>query len=400
MDFNLRNILALVGNLDDAPGDHSARERFRVFLKENVTEVGQVRDYIEECLRTSGDQYSRALQDLINHLGRFLGFDVTFGRYQGVQGQIGFDGHWKSATGQHLVVEVKTTEVYSIKTATLLNYINELVSQKAIADPDKALGLYVVGRPDPEIRQLENAILAERKTQQLRVISASWLISLAEMMNTYDIAHEDVLALVRPSTPSIDPVVELMSRLVAGSEDNSDAPAAISRTGVPADLAPAASPGAKTDSAGTVYWLTPVKAMKDETAEECIERLVGKERIFAFGDKTPGRKRIKPGDWICFYANGSGVVAHARVASTPEKKPNKVIRDATRFPWVFRLEEPVLYLNAPVVIDADLRSRLEDFQGRDPKKSWAWYVQGTGNITEHDFKILTASEGKAKKAKV
>jgi hypothetical protein len=83
MDFNLRNILALVGSLDDAPGDHTARERFIVFLKENVTEVGQVRDYIEECLRTSGDQYSRALQDLVNHLGRFLGFDVVFGRYQG-----------------------------------------------------------------------------------------------------------------------------------------------------------------------------------------------------------------------------------------------------------------------------------------------------------------------------
>ncbi len=135
MDFSLKQILALVGNLDDSPGEHLPRARFREFLKTNVTEVGQIRDYIEECLRTSGDQYSRALQDLVNDLGHFLGFEVDYGRYQGVQGQIGFDGHWKSPTAFHIVAEVKTTEVYAIKTSTLLNYINELVSQKSIADP-------------------------------------------------------------------------------------------------------------------------------------------------------------------------------------------------------------------------------------------------------------------------
>lgn len=43
-----------------------------------------LRDYVEECLRESGDQYNRALQDLANHLGRFLGFEVAFGRYHGV----------------------------------------------------------------------------------------------------------------------------------------------------------------------------------------------------------------------------------------------------------------------------------------------------------------------------
>jgi hypothetical protein len=191
MEVSLRQVLDLVGNLDDSPGENTPRERFRQFLQTNVTQIGQVRDYIEECLRTSGDKYSRALQDLLNHLGRFLRFDVVFGRYQGVQGQIGFDGHWKSPAGFDVVVEVKTTEVYAIKTATLLHYINELVSNKSVADPEKVLGLYIVGRPDPEIRQLENAIIAERKTQQLRIISANSLLSIAEMMNEYEIAHED-----------------------------------------------------------------------------------------------------------------------------------------------------------------------------------------------------------------
>lgn len=98
MSIALKEILGLVGKLDDTPGDETSRERFRRFLKENITEVGQIRDYIEECLRNSGDQYNRALQDLVNYLGHFLGFEVTFGRYHGVQNKIGFDGLWKSPT--------------------------------------------------------------------------------------------------------------------------------------------------------------------------------------------------------------------------------------------------------------------------------------------------------------
>lgn len=97
--LTLNQILALVGKLDDSPGNETARERFRRFLKENVREIGQVRDYIEECIRNSGDQYNRALQDLANYVGSFLGFEVNFGRYQGVQRQNGFDGHWTSPTG-------------------------------------------------------------------------------------------------------------------------------------------------------------------------------------------------------------------------------------------------------------------------------------------------------------
>ena len=52
------------------------------------------------------------------------------------------------------------------------------------------------------------------------------------------------------------------------------------------------------------------------------------------------------------------------------------------------------------MIDAELRGTLEDFKGRDPKKSWTWYVQGTGKVTEHDFHILTVGQKEALKAKL
>lgn len=62
------------------------------FSKENVLEVGQARDYVEECLRRKGDIYNRALQDLVNHIGELLGFEIKHGQYRGVMGEIGHVG--------------------------------------------------------------------------------------------------------------------------------------------------------------------------------------------------------------------------------------------------------------------------------------------------------------------
>ena len=136
------------------------------------------------------------------------------------------------------------------------------------------------------------------------------------------------------------------------------------------------------------YWLTPVKSDDIQTAEEVIESLVSKNGIYAFGERTPGRKHIKPGDGICFYATGNGVIAHAKVASFPEKNPSPDVRDPERYPWVFKLEDTKIYLENPVVIDAALRAKLDAFKGRDPNTSWAWFVQATRKISEHDFRIL------------
>jgi hypothetical protein len=393
MSITLQQILSLAGPLDDTTGPDTPRERFRQFLRAHVTKVGEVRDYIEECLRTSGQQYSRALQDLVNYLGHFLGFTVRFGRYQGVPGQIGFDGHWQSPSGFHLVVEVKTSETYAIKTATLTHYVDTLISERQIPDWDHALGLYVVGRPDPELRQLEHAITAERRTHQLRIISVESLLSLAELMNEYDVSHDDVLAVLRPSRPTIDPVVDLMARLVAQRHvEPVMAPESVlqeqPQTLAPQPIVPTAVPlGAE-----VAYWLTPVKADDVQTAEEVIHTLVGREGMYAFSERTPGRKHLKPGDWIAFYATGKGVVAHAQVMSTPAYQLHPCVRHAEQYPWVFLVGSVRLYVEEPMVIDAGLRSQLEAFHTRDATTSWAWFVQSTRRVTAHDFEVLTWRE--------
>ncbi len=138
--------------------------------------------------------------------------------------------------------------------------------------------------------------------------------------------------------------------------------------------------------------LTPVASDEIQAAEDVIKTLVGQQKIYAFGERTPGRKHLKAGDYICFYATGFGVVGHAKVTSAPEKKPHPSVRHPERYPWVFRLDNAKLYLEKPTIIDAELRPRLDAFRGRDPNKSWAWFVQATRSVTENDFKILVGEK--------
>lgn len=217
--IDLDTLLELVGTLNDSGEKGSASERFRNYLRSNIVHSGDAKAYIEAALTHSGDQYNKALQDLINHLGLLLGFEVTFGRYRGVKSQVGFDGLWQSPSGWSVVVETKTTDVYTVRTDTLLGYINTLVSERRISGRDKAIGLYVYGRFDRQTSQLENAITVENRRDQLRVVSVPALLSLLGLKEEYGLSHESILGLLQPAPIRIDPTVDLISRVVAKEQE-------------------------------------------------------------------------------------------------------------------------------------------------------------------------------------
>jgi hypothetical protein len=230
------------------------------------------------------------------------------------------------------------------------------------------------------MKQLENAIVAEKRTHQLRIASVESLLSLGEMMAEYDVAHDDVLAVIRPSGPALDPVVELMARLAA-------------LTRVEAGLAGAEGEIAAAPTSEPTCWLTPVKGDKAASAEDTVQTLVAESGVYAYGDRTPGRRILKPGDWICFYATGKGVIAHAKVGSPPTRRRHPKVREPERYPWVFKVEQANLYTESPVVLDAALRDTLDGFQGRSRGKTWSWFVQATRRVSPEDFKRLTRGGG-------
>jgi len=110
--LSISTILGLVGDLKD---NDSAQIRFREYLEKEVKDIGLLRDFINECLANTGDQYNFAFQDLIIYLGKFLGFEYDYGRYRGATDTPGQDGIWFTQDGFGVVVEVKKTEVYAIR---------------------------------------------------------------------------------------------------------------------------------------------------------------------------------------------------------------------------------------------------------------------------------------------
>jgi len=222
--IDLLTLLELVGDLHDSIEPGGASERFRKYLRDNIQQVKDVRAYASDALTQSGDQYARALQDLINHIGQLLGFDVVYGRYRGVRGEIGFDGLWQSPTGWSIVVETKTTDVYTVKTATLLGYINSLISEGQIKSPTDVLGLYVYGRFDAQANQLENAIIAEGRRERLRVVSVDGLLNLLELKQEYNLAHNTILRLLLPAPVKVDALVNLIFDIVAQEKEEAEIP--------------------------------------------------------------------------------------------------------------------------------------------------------------------------------
>jgi len=151
------------------------------------------------------------------------------------------------------------------------------------------------------------------------------------------------------------------------------------------------APSGRPGSRDPIFLITPVKDEAGVTARQTLESLLGRN-VYVFGDGTTGRDRIRAGDQICFYRSGVGVVADAVIASAVERRGVEFARDGARYPWAFAVRDVRFYFDAPVAIDAALRSRLDAFvkRGHDPQGPyWSWLVQGTRYLSAHDFGVLT-----------
>jgi hypothetical protein len=131
--------------------------------------------YADECLKESFEGSGFALQDVINQVGKRLGFSLTYGRYRGTTNQIGFDGLWQAPDGHAVVVEVKTTDTYRIDLNSIAAYRRALINQDECSE-DRSSILIVVGRQDTG--DLEAQIRGSRHAWDIRLISVDSLIRL------------------------------------------------------------------------------------------------------------------------------------------------------------------------------------------------------------------------------
>lgn len=135
------------------------------------------------------------------------------------------------------------------------------------------------------------------------------------------------------------------------------------------------------------YFLTPASDRGQVSAAEAVRRQLT-DGWYSWGANTPGVRSLRPGDRICFYATRNvGVVAEAEAASEAEHSGGA----GDPFPMRFRVnKEKNCFIDPPIAIDADLRSKLEWFVGRDPYgPGWRDFVRSTRTVSERDFELLT-----------
>lgn len=206
-DKHVQQIVAFAGDGKLSDGNTSSSE-FRAFLAQIPSEM-LVR-YTSECLVNSFHDSGLVLQDIINEAGARLGFRITPGRYRGVAGQLGFDGLWESADGHSIVLEVKTTDAYTIDLNRIANYRRRLVKDGTLSEEHSSV-LIVVGRDDTGA--LEAQIRGSRHAWDVRLISTDALMSLLAVKEEVEDpkTQSRIHSVLRPREfTRLDEIVELL----------------------------------------------------------------------------------------------------------------------------------------------------------------------------------------------
>lgn len=172
--FGIGQVVNMAGNGILLDGSDCSTE-LRGYLAE-ITD-GKLIEYALGCLDAKFEARGLALQDIVNEMGRRLGFRAENGRYRGAPGEIGFDGLWKSPENDAVVVEVKTSDTYSINLDTIAAYRAELVAKSRIG-PQSSM-LVVVGSADTG--SLEAQVRGSRHAWDMRLISVAALGDLVRL---------------------------------------------------------------------------------------------------------------------------------------------------------------------------------------------------------------------------
>jgi hypothetical protein len=151
-------------------GDTSAE--FREVLSNIPLEA--LSQWGQEAARGKFDGSGFALQDIVNEIGRRLGFTVRPGTYRGGGGEP-YDGLWQATAGHCVVVETKTSDNFTIDLNKLAEYRRQVLTSKRLREQDSSI-LLVLGRQDTG--DYEDRIKGSRYAFIMRFITVDGLLRL------------------------------------------------------------------------------------------------------------------------------------------------------------------------------------------------------------------------------
>jgi hypothetical protein len=343
--MDLEAILTLAGRLEDQPGFDAPRQRFRRYLREHVTQVAALGGLIEACQNAPGDQHHRALQDLVVSLGRFLGFDVTYGAYEPTPEAAIDHGGWRSRSRLQVVIHVATDAPHSGVEA--LERSHSLLSATP-GGAARTCGLCVITPASGGPATLQGVRQEPHLDFPILLAGTGTLVSLADVVANGRLTHDDVVRVFEHEMP-IEFVIDLLDRSgPAPSPPPERAPSVVVPQPAPAE--------------GPSYWLATLAGDLDAEPEVFLRLVVAGRHIFGVPADGPDGPAARPGDAICFHIPGKGVVGQARVRALADG--HAAIRSAHRFRQLLQLEALSLHAEAPVPLDPDTQLRLRTVQWR------------------------------------
>jgi hypothetical protein len=360
MAVTLSELLALVGPLDDATGYETPRERYRRFINEHLATPAVLRGFIDDCQHTLDDQQHRALLDLVVLAGRFLGFEPRFGVYAPAADTPANEvSQWRSRTGFDVLVDIRT----GLTTGTDVEDLSRSVFSRQDLGVSRALGIAVTTPLFPRRNALDLSVIATGAP--IRVVSLRALMSLVDLAEAHVLDHDDVIKTLR-SSQSLDGVVDLLQRVARRT------PVTIPAVATPIRAHP--------EPATTGFWLATVAGEPGITAEQFLERVVGKRHIFGVRGTAEGAAAT--GDCLAFYVKDKGVMGRAQVSGT--LTDSRALRDAHQYGQILKLTDIALHVDCPAPVDAEAQLRLLA-AGGVPDASPA-----LRRITEQEFEAITA----------
>jgi hypothetical protein len=204
---HVKQIIAFAGNGSLSDGGQGSAE-FRGYLDLVPSEA--LKRYSSECLSEKFTDSGFALQDVVNQLGRRLGFVVENGRYRGSSKAVGFDGLWTFDTGHNVVVEVKTSDIFKIELDTIAGYRQALIRESRISADSSSILIVVGGQ---ETKELEAQIRGSRHAWDIRLISVdslNRLVNLKEDLDDPDTVRRIREILIPYEYTKVDRIIELV----------------------------------------------------------------------------------------------------------------------------------------------------------------------------------------------
>lgn len=208
--MSFKQVVSIAG--DGMLDNEEAIMELRSFLK--LIDLPTMERFVKECYskdkRYKFDTRGFAFQDLINEMGRRLGFEVINGLYRGKKNDVGYDGLWRSKDGHCIIMESKTSDDYSISMEAVIGYRDQLVTDKVVSKKKCSI-LIVYGRDDKNA--LLNTVKGSDDSKNVRLIGA---MALFQLVRLYTVSHSTTIlnqvnAILRPKDYFLlDNLVELV----------------------------------------------------------------------------------------------------------------------------------------------------------------------------------------------